>query len=111
MQLGPGCLSSNAENRAAVGDSRVQPGDHVGAGRSGGPHTDPDLFAACTAVTFRRVRPSFVMTNKPVGEWCRLLSSFDKVAELRRPADQRQGQLLRFRTRIAASAAVILDII
>jgi hypothetical protein len=33
---------------------------------SGGADTDPDLMAACTAVTFRRVRPPFFMTNQHV---------------------------------------------
>ena len=58
------------------------------------PITDPDLLAACTAVTFRRVRASFFMTNKHVAngaacshrliKWqnCRTRLTKDKVNSL-----------------------------
>ncbi len=66
VQSSAGCLSGDAQDRNRIGNGRVQPGNHVRAGRAGGTDADADVARLGAGIAFGHVRGAFDMTRQDV---------------------------------------------
>ena len=66
VQAGNGGLPGDAQDRDGVRGRRVQAGDHVGAGRSGGADADPDVAGLRPGVTLGHVRGALDVPGQDV---------------------------------------------
>ncbi len=69
------CLAGNAEDRNRIRDRRIEPGDHVGAGRTRGADADANVAGLGAGVTFGHVGCALDMTRQDVP---------DRAAQLQR---------------------------
>ena len=61
-------LAGDGEDRNRVGHGRIQPGDHVGAGRTGGTDADSDVARCGPGEALRHVRGTFDVAGQHVAD-------------------------------------------
>ena len=66
VHTGPGCLAGDAQNRDAVGNSRIQAGDHVGARGAAGANAHTNVAGRCTGKALGHVRRAFHVASQNV---------------------------------------------
>jgi hypothetical protein len=59
-------LAGDAEDRDGIGAGRIEPGDHVGAGRAGGADADADIAGPGPGVTLGHMRGALDMARQDV---------------------------------------------
>ena len=68
VQPGDRSLPGDAQDRDRVGGCRVQPGDHVGAGRAGRADAHPDVAGGGAGVSLGHVRGTLDVAGQGVGD-------------------------------------------
>ena len=62
------CLARDAQDRDGIGLRRVQPGDHVGARRTGGANTHPNVACNCPRVAFGHMGSALHVAGENVAD-------------------------------------------
>ena len=105
----PRRLAGDAQDRDGIGRGRIEPGDHVGAGRAGRADAQPDIACLGAGVALGHVRGRLDMAGKDVADRAaRLQRRIERVDRRARHAEGAAKYPSRSRTRTAASIARIL---
>ena len=66
-------LAGDAEDRNGIGDRRIEPGDHVGAGRPRGADADADIAGLGPGIAFGHMRGALDMARQDMADRAALL--------------------------------------